>query len=360
MRIQVSAVIAGSLIALLLVAGCADISAKQKVGDFGTAFGTSSEEQQAINWFITTYGDPRTNNDKPPRFIEPMITSAIDKNNLPGNKVTTFPVDGGSVYFFVIYDNFQKGDPITVTWTYLENGKEVSTVSQQAGGDFGRFIVEFQKPDSGWGKGNQEITVSGNGTSAKVDFTIGDTLQTTPLPYTAGQGSTGQTTGSVTLPVTTVTTLQGSSGSTGAVITTTTTRNSLKCGAGQIACNGKCVSTKSDLSDCDLSCSDGKKNNAETDVDCGGPFCTACDLGKACTQNHDCMSSSCVDGVCAVAVVTSTTQGITCSGSQALCNGQCVDTDSDMDNCGRCANSCSYQDTVCIQGICQDTGGPRR
>jgi hypothetical protein len=359
MRIQVSAVIAGSLIALLLVAGCADISAKQKVGDFGTAFGTSSEEQGAITWFITTYGDPRTNNDKPPRFIEPMITSVIDKNNLPGNKVTTFPVDGGSVYFFVIYDNFQKGDPITVTWTYLENGKQVSTVEQKAGGDFGRFIVEFQKPDSGWGKGNQEITVSGNGTSAKVDFTIGDSLQTTPLPY--NPAGTGQTTGSVTLPVTTVTTLQGSSGSTGAVITTTTTRrqNTLKCGAGQIACNGKCVSTKSDLSDCDLSCSDGKKNNAETDVDCGGSFCTACDLGKSCTQNLDCMSSSCVNGVCAPAAVTPVTQGITCSANEVICNGQCVDTDSDMDNCGRCANSCSYQDTVCIQGICQDKGGPR-
>ena len=148
-RYRVSLILACSLIALLLVAGCADIAAKQKVGDFGTAFGTSSEEQGAINWFITTYGDPRTNNDQPPRFIEPMITSGVDSNNLPTNKVTTFPVDGGSVYFFVIYDNFQKGDPITVTWTYLENGKQVSTVQQLAGGDFGRFIVEFQKPDSG-------------------------------------------------------------------------------------------------------------------------------------------------------------------------------------------------------------------
>ena len=76
----------------------------------------------------------------PARFIEPMITSAIDKNNLPTDKVTTFPVTGGSIYFFVIYDNFKKGDPITVSWSYLENGKEVTSIQQQAGGDFGRFI----------------------------------------------------------------------------------------------------------------------------------------------------------------------------------------------------------------------------
>jgi len=195
MRVLVSAVFVCSIVALLLAAGCADINAKQKVGDFGTAFGASPEEQKAIDWFKTTYGDPTANNDQPARFIEPMITTALDADNLPTNKVTTFPVSGGSVYFFVIYDNFKKGDPITVSWTYLENGKVVTSVQQQAGGDFGRFIVEFQKPDSGWGKGKQEITVTGDQASGKVDFTIGDTLQTTPLPYNAtpGEGGTGFT-----------------------------------------------------------------------------------------------------------------------------------------------------------------------
>jgi hypothetical protein len=171
------------MIVLLLVAGCADVSATQKVGDFGTAFGTSAEEQAAIDWFKATYGDPTTNNDQPARFIEPLITTGLSEKNLPTDKVTVFPVNGGSVYFFVIYDNFAKGDPITVSWTYLENGREVTRVQKEAGGDFGRFIVEFQKPDSGWGEGNQKITITGDGATAEVDFAIGDTLRTTPLPY---------------------------------------------------------------------------------------------------------------------------------------------------------------------------------
>lgn len=170
-------------VALLLVAGCADVTTTQKVGDFGTAFGTTTEEQQAINWFKATYGDPMTNNGDPPRFIEPLVTSGISSKTLPVDKVAEFPASGGSVYFFVIYDNFQKGHPITVSWTYLENGKEVTRVSQQAGGDFGRFIVEFQKPDSGWGKGKQRISVSGDGISSDAEFIIGNNLVTVPLPY---------------------------------------------------------------------------------------------------------------------------------------------------------------------------------
>jgi hypothetical protein len=197
MRFVVSAVLVFGIISLLLIAGCADVKVTQKVGDFGTTFGASSEEQKAIDWFKTTYGDPTTNNDQPARFIEPLITSGLSDKNMPVDKVTTFPVSGGSVYFFVIYDNFRKGDPITVNWTYLENGREVTSVQQQAGGDFGRFIVEFQKPDTGWGKGKQRITVTGNGTTANVEFVIGDALQTTPLPYNPASGVTGQS-GNVT------------------------------------------------------------------------------------------------------------------------------------------------------------------
>jgi hypothetical protein len=148
----------------------------------------TGEKLQAATWFIRTYGDPRTNNDHPARFIEPMITSGLDQDNLPTNKVTTFAVSGGSVYLFVIYDNFRKGDTLTASWTYLENGREVASIRQEAGGDFGRFMVEFQRPDSGWGRGKQRITVTGGGTTENVDFTIGDALQTTPLPYDLSSG----------------------------------------------------------------------------------------------------------------------------------------------------------------------------
>jgi hypothetical protein len=176
MRIPASTLIAFCIIMLILVAGSAEINVQQKTG-------IVSDEQNAIDWFKSTYGDPLTNNDQPARFIEPLITTGLDANNLPKNKVTTFPQSGGSVFFFVIYDNFRKGDPVTVSWIYLENGRNVTIVKEPAGGDFGRFLVEFQKPDSGWGRGRQEIVVTGDGASGKVDFTIGDVIQTAPLPY---------------------------------------------------------------------------------------------------------------------------------------------------------------------------------
>jgi hypothetical protein len=85
------------------------------------------------------------------------------------------------------------GEQIEISWKYLENGKEVTRMQKPTGGDFGCFIAEFQKPDTGWGKGRQMITISGGGTSAGVHFIIGDTLQTAPLPYTLPALTTGKT-----------------------------------------------------------------------------------------------------------------------------------------------------------------------
>ncbi len=47
------------------------------------------------------------------------------------------------------------------------------------------------------------------------------------------------------------------------------------------------------------SCEDGKKNNDETDVDCGGSFCSQrCDGGKQCLTDNDCVTSGCTNNVC--------------------------------------------------------------
>ena len=45
-------------------------------------------------------------------------------------------------------------------------------------------------------------------------------------------------------------------------------------------------------------CSDGAKNGAETDVDCGGTACPGCDLGRACFLGRDCLSGNCVNNTC--------------------------------------------------------------
>lgn len=46
-------------------------------------------------------------------------------------------------------------------------------------------------------------------------------------------------------------------------------------------------------------CDDGITNGDETDVDCGGVACAPCGLGKACKAANDCKSSACPTGACA-------------------------------------------------------------
>ena len=46
-------------------------------------------------------------------------------------------------------------------------------------------------------------------------------------------------------------------------------------------------------------CTDGKKNQDETDVDCGGTKCGVCAEGKKCGKDDDCLSKACINGKCA-------------------------------------------------------------
>jgi hypothetical protein len=363
MRLYGSVILAGVIIIMMLVAGCADVSAKQKVGDFGTAFGATADEQKAIDWFKATYGDPTMNNDKPARFVEPLVTTGLSDKNLPVDKVTTFPVSGGSVYFFVIYDNFKKGDPITVSWTYLENGKEVTTVKQEAGGDFGRFIVEFQKPDSGWGKGKQRITVSGDGATATVDFAIGDTLGTVPLPYNPAAGSG---------------TASGSTGQT----TNNPPSGAPTCAAGSILCNDRCAYLKNDRDNCGSCGNKCPSGNYCKDSQCCYTDRVPGGLGWDVTKEF-CKSTptSVYTEVRPTTIITTMTlspdvdkkllsdtkskavpdskgalmsqQGL-CPYGQSDCNGKCIDLKNDPFNCGSCDNKCSLDHAAyyCKNGQC--------
>lgn len=45
-------------------------------------------------------------------------------------------------------------------------------------------------------------------------------------------------------------------------------------------------------------CTDNKKNQDETDVDCGGTICHTCDDGKNCRSSDDCESGNCKEGTC--------------------------------------------------------------
>jgi uncharacterized protein (DUF983 family) len=51
-------------------------------------------------------------------------------------------------------------------------------------------------------------------------------------------------------------------------------------------------------------CYDGIINQDESDVDCGGKICDACELGKSCFRDDDCAFGICINNVCAYEQVT--------------------------------------------------------
>jgi hypothetical protein len=356
MRLIVSSVLVACIVIILFTSGCADVNVQKKAAEFGTAFGASSEEQKAIDWFKTTYGDPMTNNDQPARFVEPLITTGLDTHTLPVDKVTTFPVSGGSVYFFVIYDNFKDGDPIKVTWTYLENGNEITNVQEQAGGDFGRFIVEVQKPDSGWGKGKQRITVTGDGASGTVDFTIDETLQTTPLPYDpAGYKDIKKV--DVPAIVTTLTSAVNS----GSNVAQSVNVASYQCDASQVLCNGECKYLPGDAGNC------GACGNKCPSAGIAHSF-PVCKEGKCswdCHKNY--IKHIGGDGTKECEPVTSSSlSGSTdpCSGIATKdldnfrnCGGRCVNVYFENENCGDCGKKCPSGTTCLGPYVCCNSLG---
>ena len=72
-----------------------------------------------------------------------------------------------------------------------------------------------------------------------------------------------------------------------------------------------------DASDAGL-CSDGKKDGAETDVDCGGPACAPCADGLVCIAPHDCKSGACSAGTCGTRAWSAESYGnnVTIAGNQ--------------------------------------------
>lgn len=61
-------------------------------------------------------------------------------------------------------------------------------------------------------------------------------------------------------------------------------------------------------------CSDGARNGAETDVDCGGSACAACAVQKACAADADCRSGLCTAGRCAACAAAAA-----CPGADGAC-----------------------------------------
>jgi len=87
----------------------------------------------------------------------------------------------------------------------------------------------------------------------------------------------------------------------------------------------------------EASCDDGILNQGESDIDCGGP-CTACPVGKGCLEDSDCQTGYCNNGFC-----DETTCGDgECEGSETCSNCE--------DDCGNCSNPIPGPNDCTIDG----------
>ena len=105
---------------------------------------------------------------------------------------------------------------------------------------------------------------------------------------------------------------------------------------------GKCQSA---------TCTDGIKNGAETDVDCGGPCPSTCANGKVCSVNGDCASGICTSNIC----TATKANGAACSSSGQCSSGNCVDNyccnSACTDECFSC-NKAGWEGTCKSDSIC--------
>ncbi len=94
------------------------------------------------------------------------------------------------------------------------------------------------------------------------------------------------------------------------------------------------------------SCTDGIKNGAETDTDCGGGECPVCEDDDECASDLDCTSRNCVGGECQAA---SCSDGVTNGDELDVdCGGSCPACGSG----GICASGCELGDTCAIDSDC--------
>jgi hypothetical protein len=108
-------------------------------------------------------------------------------------------------------------------------------------------------------------------------------------------------------------------------------------------------------------CGDGVQDGVETDLDCGGASCSACDIGRSCIADTDCSSGNCTNGVCVRALPFTCSDGfyngdetlhIDCGGSCLACTTEMCSADSDCASgmCDTVASAC-LPPITCYDGI---------
>lgn len=133
---------------------------------------------------------------------------------------------------------------------------------------------------------------------------------------------------------------------------------------------GYCANGGLFIQDCQTVCSNGVKDEGESDVDCGGS-CRKCDLGKKCESNDDCRSENCnlIGHICTEKPCTGDkdcANGLACDLSDNTCktpetcsdgikNQDETDVDCGGTKCAKCENGKTCNDpSDCVNGECED------
>ncbi len=125
--------------------------------------------------------------------------------------------------------------------------------------------------------------------------------------------------------------------------------------------NADCLSLVCSGGKCaEPNCADKVRNDVETDVDCGGPVCVgqelACALNRHCLVDSDCQSEVC-DATLAICVAQS------CSDTRKNqdetdvdCGGSCPGCDAgyECEAASDCADKICSEDGLCVLGTCDD------
>jgi hypothetical protein len=166
------------LVLMILLFGCVNISESAKA----VQFGQKTSEQKAYEYFKSKYGSPEGPGS--PRILEPMMTTFIDSNFMPADKVLKYNKNAPAFYLWFFYDNFATSDEIKVTFRYLEDGTDIYTFKSKGGGDYGAANFKLESPDGGWPLGKYEAVISGKGVTERVPFEVieGETVKEA-LPY---------------------------------------------------------------------------------------------------------------------------------------------------------------------------------
>ncbi|KAI8471296.1 MAG: hypothetical protein J3K34DRAFT_235982 [Monoraphidium minutum] len=130
-----------------------------------------------------------------------------------------------------------------------------------------------------------------------------------------------------------------------------------KCSDNTSCDSGVCLNTSSTYVCAFPTCDDGVHNGNETDADCGGSVCPACDIAALCKLDTDCLGSANNTSFCKVPATGTrlcTALHATCSDTQK--NGDESDADCGGSSCFPCAShlQCSI-DTECISRVCLNT-----